>query len=251
MGAMDFPWWVLGTFIFLVGISVFYYWSFLIGLLCMIGGVMLTGIWIVARPKYPVQCIIFMNRRGAAAKVLMDKGSRFKHDAGSYYYKFKKLKDETKPAKYENIYPSAKGGDIAFFMSPAAGQYLSMTVEDAKSKLGDMFAELKLVPDDLHEWLILKTERQKQKFKMMSAFEKYYPIIIVVILAVVLVIVISGIFQTLAPFTEALTSAANSNAAAMIKMADAMELFAKAVGINETAGNETLPTPPAPPDVGG
>jgi len=250
MGVMDFPWWVLGLFIFFVGLSVFWYWSFLVGLLCIIGGIMLIGIWFVARPKYPVDCIIFMNRQGSAAKIFRDKASRFKHSEGSYYYKFKKLKDETKPAQYKNIYPSSKGGDIAFFMSPAAGQYLSMTIEEVKDKLGGMFAELKLVPDDLHEWLVLKTERNKQKFKFMSAFEKYYPIIIVIILAVVLVIVISGIFQTLTPFIEALTNAANTNSAAMVKMADAMEMFAKTVGLNETtAGNNTLPLPPPPPDV--
>lgn len=253
------PFWILGIFGMIIGVVVMS-WNILIGFIVVVGGVVVIILYILAAPKYPVKALIFVKRRGNM-RIMMDKASRVKTSPHSdtYKYKFKALKQETKAALYENLYPSAKG-EIAVFFSPAPGEFVQAFVNEKKKNKSVTYkdkdgewktesvevSEIEPVPDNLLEWMILKQARMKQKYERTSLWEKFYPLIVVAILAVSMVIIIHATFQSLEPFVDALENGAHTMADASAKLADATEKL-----IAERDGGTTTVTPiPAPPDLG-
>ena len=101
-----------------------------------------------------------------------------------------------------------------------------------------------IIPEDQKEWLVLKQTRQKQKYQTMSAWEKFYPLVVVAIMGVVLVIVISGVFNSLNPFIKELTEATRSMAAASETNAQVVRELARRFPINESNYTGELPVPP-------
>ena len=60
----DFPFWVLGVFIFFIGLSMFWWFTWLVGLFTMVAGVMIIALYYMFAPKYPTTCHILLDRAG-------------------------------------------------------------------------------------------------------------------------------------------------------------------------------------------
>lgn len=229
-------WMFMGIFVAICGLVVTVYYSLVIGLVTFLGGAMLTGLAWVLAPKFKAICIIAMSRHGKP-HIFIDKGSRFDHGDGTYYYMFKKLKDETKAAKFDSIYSSNKG-EVVLFNSPSKGEYYSMTIEEYQKiakevPINDKFGKpimlngkpvtrteyetkaiIKPIPDNLKEWFVLKTQRNRAKYLLVSAWDKYYPLIVLAITGIVLMIVITSVINSMNPIVDSFKEAAASNARA-------------------------------------
>jgi uncharacterized membrane protein YjgN (DUF898 family) len=268
--AMETPVWIfMGLFLFFIGLGTLYYWSLLIGLMVMLGGAMLIILSWMLKPKYKANVIIAMKRKGSF-HIHFDRGARFDYGDGTYYYRFQKLKDETTAINYESLYPSNRGVAV-LFQSPAPKQYFPMSIEDFKKVMTKVpvldahgkaitdgrgnpilkeieteLATMKPIPEDLRQQHIVKQARIRQKYTMLSAWEKYYPLIVVAVLGVVMIIVISGVFNSLNPLVEAFQSSANT----MAKAADTQAATTQKL-IDFMAGNTTKNQQPAnrPPGV--
>jgi hypothetical protein len=258
------PFWIIGIILIISGVSVMWSWDIIIGLLVIVSGIATIIVYYFSAPKYPVTAYIFQRREGGY-KLDVDKVGRFRtgHKEDTYEYRFRKIKDTCPAARYDNIFPT-KRGEIAFFFSPAPGEYLGMTVKEfwkkVKSKVpdpdnpgylkeietDDWEPTIQPIDDDLHSWFVQKAKRMKQKYENISSWDKYYPIIVIIIVAVALVIVfnavLGGVNKTAAAFQEA----ANTNKEAIATMSKTLERVA-----NILEEKQEIPSGiPLPPDVG-
>ena len=249
------PFWVLGIFVAIAGATVISY-HMLFGILIVAGGVVIIMFYIMLAPKYPVQALVFMRRRGNM-RLVRDKAARVETAprSGTFKYKLKACRGETKAALYENLYPSGKG-EIAVFYSPAPGEFLQAVLnEDSESvtfkdKTGRSVTQdvstIQPVPDNLMEWMILKQARMKQKYERRSIWEQFYPLIVIMVLAVSMVVIIHSVFQSLEPTVEGFKEAASGFNDAATKLADVAEKLA----LEDRQSSGTVTPIPPPPDVG-
>lgn len=250
------PFWIIGIFIIATG-AVAIQWNLLIGLIVVVAGAVTIILYVVVAPKYPVKALVFVKRRGNM-RLMSDKASRVETDknSGTYKYKFKALKGETKAAFYENLYPTRKG-EMALFYSPAPGEfYQAIFNDEAKTKTIEYMdgeikktkeiqeASIEPVPDELLEWMILKQQRMKQKYMNQSIWDKFYPIIVVAVLAICMVIIINSTFQSMEPVVDGFRTAANKLSTTTEKLAEVAEKLALA----DKSGGTVTPIP-KPPDV--
>lgn len=264
------PFWIIGLLAFLAGVALMEI-TILIGIMIMIAGVAIMFIYLTMRPKFPVKALIFQKRHGNV-RMVWDMATRIKIDPkeDTYKYVFKKLKDETKAARYENLYPSGRG-EIAMFFSPAPGEYYQATFrENIITRQKELVfedpndpnkvitktvkfqeAEIQPIPDDLLEWGILKAQRAKQRYDKASAWDKYYPFVVAAVMMMLLGVVIAMLFNSMGPVADSWEKASGNFKDAADKMAAAAERLAdKEQGVQQPnmviQGSQT----PPPPDVG-
>lgn len=262
------PFYLLGIIAILAGISLTQY-NILIGSAVIVMGVVVNILYIMLRPKFPVKAMIFLKRMGAN-RIMFDNACRVEIDkkSGTYKYQFQKSKDETKAAKYENLYP-AGAGEIALFYSPAPGEYYQAKFSDDIIKKKQMIyftkdgveqaqeieieeAAIKPMPDELLEWHVLKAERAKQRYEKRSMWDKYYPFIVAAVMMVLMSIVISVTFTGMKPIADSWTEAGQSFKEASGQIAAAVDRLA-AMESGEQVVDKNVPQQggnlPAPPDV--
>lgn len=257
------PFWILGLIVFLAGIGILEY-SILIGPITMVGGVAIMLIYFTFRTKYPVRALIWQKRHGNL-RMVWDMATRIPVDKqkNTYKYKFKKLKEETKAARFENLYPSGKG-EVAMFFSPAPGEYYQAVFEEKTKKKKVKYigpdgkeqeqeidvAVIEPIPDDLMEWFFNKEERARQRHDKQSAWERYYPLVVAATMIVLLGIVIAVVFNGMKPIAESWEKAGKSFESAATKIAAAVnELEAEREGVQDVNTPEQGDIPP-PPDLG-
>lgn len=258
-GESMIPFWIIGIVTLILGVLGLS-WNIMFGLILMAAGVVMTISYVLIVPKYPVSVMVFVERHGNM-RLLMDKASRIEieHGSGTFKYKFKKLKGETKAAVYKNLYPAGKG-EIALFYSPAPGEFYQAIfnkkmrertieyIKDGKTVEATVKeAVITPVPDNLLEWMILKQQRMKQKYMTVSLLDKFMPIIVIAVLAIVIVIIITSLFQGMGPIVEGFQLAASQLAGTSEKLAEVAEKLALEGGGSQTATPE--PPPNAPPDL--
>lgn len=248
------PFWILGVFVAVAGATALT-WNLIVGILIVAGGVVIIMVYMMFAPKYPVRAQVFVKRRGNM-RVVWDKACRIEtaKGSGTYKYKLKALKGETKAALYENLYPSGKG-EIAIFYSPAPGEFLQAYINEEKKKLKykndkgeeieEEVSEINPVPDNLLEWMVLKQARMKQKYEHKSMWDQFYPLIVIMVLAVSMVVIIHSVFQSLEPVVDGFKEASNKLGAATEKLAEVAEKLA----LEDRDGSTATPIPP-PPDAG-
>lgn len=253
------PFWILGIFVAVAGAAVMTIgdvFSIFFGILIVAGGVVMVILYMILAPKYPVKAMIFVKRRGNM-RIIMDRAQRIEteHGSGTYKYRFKAVKGETKAALYENLYPSGKG-EIAVFFSPAPGEFLQAFINEEKTKITYTDADgkkktmdaagIQPVPDNLLEWMILKQARMKQRYDKKSMWEQFYPLFVIMILAVSMVVIIHSVFQGLEPVVDGFRETSNRLAAASETLAEVSAQLAL-----ERDGETTVrPSIPPPPDAG-
>lgn len=256
------PFWIIGVFVVAAGLIGFQ-WNILIGVFVVMGGVVIVMLYIVFAPKYPVQVMIFVKRRGNL-RLIKDRASRIETEKGSgtYKYKFKNLKDETKAALYENLYPSGRSGEIALFYSPAPGEFYQATFNEKmktiKVKKGGkekeeviQVPEIVPIPDKLLDWMILKQQRMKQRYLKISAWDRFYPIIVVVVLSLAIAVIINSTFSGLKPVTDAFQATSHELSEAAKIQAETTDRLISIMGeLGVDTGDQTLVPVPPPPDVG-
>lgn len=258
------PFWIIGVFVLVTGVVAFQ-WNLLLGLIIVMGGVVVILLYVVFAPKYPVSVLVFVKRRGNL-RLIKDRASRQEMEKGSgtYKYKFKGLKEETRAAFYENLYPSGRGGEIALFFSPAPGEYYQAAFtedmkkktikyeKDGKKKTEEVEeAMIKPVPDNLLEFMILKQQRMKQKYMKQSMWDKFYPIIVIAVLAICVAVILNSTFSGLAPVVESFEKASSKlskSAEVQAETTDRLINIMKDMGIDMGSGDTIKPIP-APPDV--
>lgn len=259
-----FPFWIFGIIIIIAGLSVFWSWSWLIGLIMMVGGAVMLILYFMIAPKFPVTAIIFQRREGGY-KMMMDKCGRFRTGPkeDTYEYRFRKTKDTCPAAKFDNLYQIGKR-DYAYFFTPAPGEYYPMVIKEARkmfrmkvpskddpTKLIDVDVDgfaIQPIEDDLHSWFVQKAKRMKQKYENMSGWDRYYPVIIVVVLAIALILIFNSVLSGLNKVSQIMDDAAQKNLEAVNSMAAANQRLADALQ-GKQSGSST-PSIPAPPDVG-
>lgn len=265
------PFYLIGVIVMLSGIALTQY-NILIGVMIAILGIAINLMYIMIRPKYPVRAMIFMKRQGNY-RIVWDKAARLETDkkTGTYKYRFQKIKDETKAARFENLYPSG-GGEIAIFYSPAPGEYYQANMREGvvdkdrkiewlnpetnkieTKTITVQEAEIKPIPDELVEWFVLMAQRAKQRYEKISTWEKYYPFVVAAVMIVLLGITIAVTFSGMKPVAESWEKAGASFDGAAAKIAAAVErLDAMEKGeqiVNNNVPIQTSDLPP-PPDVG-
>lgn len=261
------PFWIVGVFILFSGLVLLQF-NLLVGILTIAGGAVTILLYITVAPKYPVTALIFLKRHGNM-RIAWDKATRLQTDKNkvTFKYKFKKLKEETKAAAFNNLYPSKKG-EIAVFYSPAPGEYyqaifkedvtkktkrMEYVNDEGKTCTKEMIVEessIKPIPDNLLEWMVLKQARQKQKYMQTSAWEKYYPLIVVAVLAVVIVIMVSSLFNSMEPVMDGFKDTAASFREAANSMSAAANRMAEKEEGTQPIGTSGQTLPPPPPDLG-
>lgn len=262
-----FPWWIIGLFVMLAGMSVGWSFSLLIGIIMSVFGIVIMVIYYVMRPKYPVNALVFLKRHGSM-RVVADKATRVAHGDGTWYYKLKKMRSTAPAAEYENLYPSGKG-EVLILFSPAPGEFYPALFKEKqitaqipsrdadgnfiRDASGNIVMEEKLipaiqpVPDNLQQWMVLTAERSRQRYLKKSAWDQYFPIITLAILGIILVIIIQALFQGMAPVVQGFQAAAASNAAVLEKQGEIIEVLTELLQ-ERTIVEPELPGPP--PDLG-
>lgn len=252
------PFWILGVFVIMASLPIGQ-WNIIAGIVSLVGGAIIIMLYVTVAPKYPVKAQIFVKRHGNM-RILWDQASRLETDkgTGTFKYKFKKLKDETKAALYDNLYPSGRG-EIAMFYSPAPGEYYQCNIKEKLNKKEIQYkdregkektvtieeAEIQAIPDRLLDWMILKQQRMKQKYMQVSAWDRYYPIVVVIVIMVIGIVLFSSMLNSMKPLIELADSAAKTNKEATQIMAAALEKLAEAEG--EGSGTQKVTQGPAPP----
>lgn len=259
-----FPFWIIGIFVALSGGAIIYSFSVLIGFLIVAGGIVIIILHHLYSPKYPVTAWIFLKRHNSL-RIFQDKATRLKHDDGTFYYKFKKLKDDCPAAEFKNLYPSGKG-EILLAYSPAPGEYhpavfrdrsiksiVNYTDKDGNTKQKEIILPAIMpIPDDLHQWLVLKQERAKQKYMRQSAWDRYYPVFVAVVLMFAIVFVVYGLFQGMGPVLDEFRSTSGSFRSAADQLSQAIELLAEEqIADPDQPGEPGAPSASVPPDVPG
>ena len=262
-----FPFWIAGIFLILAGLVVSLEVHLLYGGLIIFGGVAAIIIYRIYAPKYPVNVEIFLRRHGSLRRAY-DKATRLKYPDGTFYYKLKKIKDEFPAAEFKNLYPSG-AGEVLMVFSPAPGEYhpavfrekghkiiVSKWIEDPddpkkriEKKEQVEVAEINPIPDNLQQWLVLKQQRNKQRYDPMGSWDKYMPLILIIIVAFAVIFIVYGLFNSMDPVVKSFQhssstfrAAAESNTEIIEKLVQLLEDKQEA----EQSGGDL----PAPPDVG-
>ena len=261
-----FPFWFVGVFVILSGISVLWSWNWIIGIIVIVvGGVIIFSYMMIA-PKFPVLAYIFQPR-GEGYKVIVDKVGRFRTGPkdDTFQYRFKKIRDTCPAARFDNLYPSGKG-DIAFFFSPAPGEYHPLEIKEQfgtkkikvqvpdplnpnimkEVEIDQKIKVIQPINDDLHSWFVQKAKRMKQKYENISGWDKYYPIIIIIVLAIALVLIFNSVLSGINRVSQTMEDAAKINQEAIGTMTSTLERMADVL-----QEKQQIPTGPGiPPDVG-
>lgn len=250
-----FPFWIIGVFVALTGLVVSTEFHLLIGILLTGFGLALIFFHKMISPKYPVKVVIFMRRHGSM-RIISDMATRLKHDDGTYYYKLKKIKDEFPAATYDNLYPSGSH-EVMMMYSPAPGEYHPAKVKDQDLEILQIDKDgnekkikvnnIEPIPDDLQQWHVLTQRRMRQRYMQVSAWEKYYPLVVVIIMAFAIMFIIYGLFNAMDPVVKEFKRASDSFKSAATTNAEIIEKLTELLEDKQEVSGQDLP---APPDVG-
>lgn len=262
-----FPFWIGGIFLAIAGAVVSLEIHLLFGGLIMFAGVAVIILYKIYSPKYPVTVEIFFKRHGALRRAY-DKATRLKHPDGTFFYKLKKIKDEFPAAEFKNLYPSG-AGEVLMVFSPAPGEYhpavfkekghkiiVSEMIEDPKDPKKLIkhnkeieVAEINPIPDNLHQWLVLKMQRNKQRYDPMGSWDRYMPLIMIIIVAFSVIFIVYGLFNSMDPMLKSFQQASASFRAAAESNAEVVEKLGEIIEFRQEA-EQSGGDLPAPPDVG-
>ncbi len=154
--------------------------------------------------RYPVQVDIIEQRAGS---VMVKKGraARIQKKNGFCYYEIKlgllKKPIRTKPVRYEHLYVT-KGGYKTYLYSPSPDQYIPLQLDVKK-------AEIKAIDEDLRLFLVDSIIDSNIRFKPLTWFHKYFPILSIVFTAVAIAIIMFASAEMLQTAGGTVSSAAN------------------------------------------
>jgi len=145
--------------------------------------------------KFPVKVIIWEKRAGTVIP-RWDRARRFKTKDGEYYYELAKTKKDTKPIRYDYVYPCGKGLLLNLY-SPSPYEYHPIKFSEVEKNL------VPSVDPFYINWLVNENKKAVIKWRKKSTWDVLLPII-----PVAIVVIISGL--VLAITTEKFTEMAGS-----------------------------------------
>jgi hypothetical protein len=139
------------------------------------GVVVFVFVWfyILPRKRFPVRVDLWEERANGYS-FRSDRAGRIKKPDGTFYYRLKGKKENTKPSAYDNIMTTNKGLKLLLY-SPGPGEYYPIKFDKGT---------ISTIDEDMKFWFAQQIKQAYERAATHSMLERFMPAIMMVMFAV-------------------------------------------------------------------